>query len=74
MGQPRFHDFNVHNAEKRREKLDYMHANPVKRKLVRHPKDWPWSSWSFYEMNGEGMIRMDAFGEEENSIEKPDQA
>jgi hypothetical protein len=27
--QPRFHDFNVYNAEKVREKLDYMHANPV---------------------------------------------
>ena len=30
------------------EKLQYMHMNPVKRKLVAHPKDWPWSSFSFY--------------------------
>jgi hypothetical protein len=26
--------------------IEYMHANPVKRKLVEHAKDWPWSSWS----------------------------
>jgi len=25
-----------------------MHPNPVIRGLVKHPKDWPWSSWSFY--------------------------
>jgi REP element-mobilizing transposase RayT len=42
--QRRFYDFNVWSAKKVREKLEYMHANPVKRKLVMHPKDWPWSS------------------------------
>jgi hypothetical protein len=42
-----------------REKLEYMHANPVKRKLVQHPKDWPWSSWSHYE-NGKGLIAIDS--------------
>ncbi len=46
--QPRFYDFNVYTNGKKREKLDYMHSNPVTRGLVRHPKDWPWSSWSFY--------------------------
>jgi putative transposase len=45
--QRRFYDFNVWSAEKIREKLEYMHANPVKRKLVEHPRDWPWSSWSY---------------------------
>jgi REP element-mobilizing transposase RayT len=38
--QPRFYDFNVWSKKKVREKLDYMHANPVTRKLVHHPKDW----------------------------------
>jgi putative transposase len=46
--QPRFHDFNVYSAGKREEKLHYMHANPTKRGLVSHPRDWPWSSWAFY--------------------------
>ncbi len=38
--QARFYDFNVHSAGKRREKLDYMHANPVKRELVKNPAEW----------------------------------
>ena len=42
--QRRFYDFNVWNEEKLREKLDYMHRNPVDRNLVEHPKQWPWSS------------------------------
>jgi putative transposase len=46
--QRRYYDFNVYSAQKLREKLDYIHANPVKRRLVMHPKDWPWSSWAFY--------------------------
>ena len=37
--QPRFYDFNVWSAKKIHEKLDYMHRNPVTRKLVEHPKD-----------------------------------
>src|SRR2546422_11084107 len=41
------------------EKLDYMHRNPVTRKLVEHPKDWPWSSWSFYEKGEAGLVRID---------------
>lgn len=60
--QPRFYDFNVWSGKKIREKLDYMHANPVTRKLVEHPKDWPWSSWSFYGSGESGLIRIDHFG------------
>ena len=29
------------------------------RKLVCHPKDWPWSSWSFYEKGEGGLIAID---------------
>jgi putative transposase len=56
--QRRFYDFNVWSRGKRKEKINYMHANPVTRKLVKHPKDWPWSSWSFYEKRQEGLIGM----------------
>ena len=56
--QPRFYDFNVWSKKKLREKLEYMHANPVTKKLVTHPKDWPWSSWSFY-AKGQGILRID---------------
>jgi putative transposase len=57
--QARFYDFNVYSDGKRSEKLNYMHANPVIRKLVSHPKNWPWSSWSHYRGGTAGLIRID---------------
>jgi len=57
--QARFYDFNVYSPEKKNEKLDYMHANPVNRGLVRHAQDWPWSSWAFYFSSESGLIAMD---------------
>ena len=57
--QRRFYDFNVWSLKKRVEKLHYMHMNPLKRKLVDHPKDWPWSSCSFYSNPKHGLIRID---------------
>ena len=58
--QLRFYDFNVYSHKKKREKLDYMHANPVNRGLVKHPKDWPCSSFSFYGKDEAGMVEIDA--------------
>jgi putative transposase len=60
--QRRFYDFNVRSARKLREKLEYMHGNPVKRNLVQHPKEWPWSSWLYYETGQSGLIRIDIVG------------
>jgi hypothetical protein len=57
--QRRFYDFNVWSLKKRVEKLHYMHMNPLKRKLVDHPRDWPWSSFSFYSDLKSGLIRVD---------------
>jgi len=57
--QARFYDFNVYSRGKMKEKLNYMHANPVIRKLVKHPGEWPWSSWSFYGRGGTGLVRID---------------
>ena len=56
--QRRYYDFNVYSRAKEQEKLHYMHANPVKEKLVQHPGDWPWSSWCYY-YRGEGLLKMD---------------
>ena len=36
-----------------------MHMNPLKRKLADHPKDWLWSSFSFYSKLNQGLIRID---------------
>ena len=41
-----------------------MHANPVERRLVTHPKDWPWSSWSHYVKGELGLIRIDVLEEQ----------
>ncbi len=58
--QPRFYDFNVYSHEKKNEKLEYMHANPVKRGLVKHPKGWPWSSFLFHAKAEAGLVAIDA--------------
>jgi putative transposase len=69
--QRRFYDFNVWSEKKLREKLIYMHRNPVTRKLVTHPKDWPWSSWSHYAKGERGLIAIDALKEKTNPGENP---
>ena len=33
--------------------MDYIHANPVKRKLVQSIVDWRWSSARFYATDGQ---------------------
>src|SRR5579863_2992443 len=57
--QRRFYDFNVWSLKKRVEKLHYVHMNPLKRKLVDHPKEWLCSSYSFYSKLKHGFIRVD---------------
>ena len=57
--QKRFYDFNVYSPAKRREKLEYMHRNPVTRGLVKDPKDWVWSSYSSYSRRGTPMVEID---------------
>ena len=68
--QRRFHDFNVWSHKKKIEKLEYMHLNPVKNKLVRHPisigglqvepapEDSPWSGYSHYGKGAEGLVKI----------------
>ena len=47
--QARYYDFNVYSAKKLREKLEYMHANPVRAGFVTDPCQWTFSSARFYE-------------------------
>ena len=61
--QRRFYDFNAWSSGKLKEKLNYMHRNPLQRKLVGHPKDWPWSSWLHYEKGEAGLIEIDTLRE-----------
>ena len=58
--QRRYYDFNVHNEEKRVEKLRYMHRNPVMRGLVEKPEDWPWSSFRHYATGQLGVVEIES--------------
>ena len=55
----RYYDFNVFTELKRREKLGYMHWNPMKRGLVDRPEDWRWSSCRYYQTGEQGRVRVD---------------
>jgi putative transposase len=57
--QRRYYDFNVHNEEKRIEKLRYMHRKPVNRGLVEKPEDWPWSSFRHHATAHFGAIEIE---------------
>ncbi len=52
--QAKYYGFNLHSEEKLREKLTYMHENPVRAGLVTRPCDWAFSSARFYEQ-GQGV-------------------
>ena len=56
--QKRFYDFNVWTERKRREKLRYIHRNPVKRGLVESPELWRWSSYRAYAFGEPGPVRV----------------
>jgi putative transposase len=48
----------VWSAKKEREKLRYMHRNPVVRRLVQTPEEWRWSSFRSYAYGEPGMVRI----------------
>jgi putative transposase len=47
--QAKYYPFNLFGSRKAREKLDYMHGNPVCAGLVSRAVDWRWSSAAYYE-------------------------
>ena len=47
--QRKYYPFHLYSQKKMREKLEYMHLNPVRAGLVEKPADWPWSSARWYE-------------------------
>jgi hypothetical protein len=49
----------VWSHAKKKEKLQYMHANPAKSGLVTDAKDWPWSSYGFYARGEVGLVGID---------------
>jgi REP element-mobilizing transposase RayT len=53
---PRYDRVAIYSDKVIREKLNYIHHNPVKSGLVQHPEDWQWSSARDYALDAEGMI------------------
>jgi putative transposase len=47
--QAKYYSFNLYSEDKVREKLTYMHENPVRAGLVAQPGDWTFSSARYYE-------------------------
>jgi len=46
--QARFYDFNIFSIDKAREKLEYVHNNPVKKGLVANAWEWRHGSGRWY--------------------------
>jgi REP-associated tyrosine transposase len=51
--QHQFWDRFVRHAREFRERLDYMHLNPVRGGLVKRAEEWPWSSYSNFALDKE---------------------
>lgn len=43
-----YYGFNIFTHEALREKVQYMHNNPVRAGVVKETCDWPWSSARFW--------------------------
>jgi REP element-mobilizing transposase RayT len=56
---PRRFDRNLRHEDAVRTRIDYCHANPVKRGLVTDPGDWVWSSYRWYEGMKDVPLEMD---------------
>lgn len=55
--QKDFYDFNIFNEDVLREKLNYVHYNPVKRGLVANPGNYIYSSYCDYITEEKSILR-----------------
>ncbi len=53
-------DRNLTNAAIAWQSVEYMHNNPVRRGLAKHPTDWAWSSARWYDGHDDVVLPMDA--------------
>ena len=54
----RYDDVPVPGSKAVTTKLNYMHANPIRRGLVEEPEDYPWSSARDYLELGTGIVEL----------------
>ena len=48
LWQGRFFDHALRSVKDYMDTVEYIHLNPVRRVLVKHPRDWTWSSYREY--------------------------
>ena len=53
------YDRNLRSVRDTHEKLYYIHNNPVIRKLVARPEDWPWSSAQAWVTGADEPLKID---------------
>ena len=53
------YDRNIFNIKALKEKIDYIHNNPVRAGLIREPVDWRWSSAKFWISGEKGDVDLD---------------
>jgi len=51
LWQHQFWDRFVRHEREFKERLEYMHLNPVRKGLVKRPEDWRWSSYSNFALD-----------------------
>ena len=59
LWQRRCYDRNCRTESEVWEKVNYCHTNPVKRRLVKNPEDWKWSSYSYYQQSDNVLLEID---------------
>ena len=58
MWQPKYYVYNVYSENKAREKLAYMHNNPVRAGLVKRAEEWRFGSAAWYSLNRSVGVRL----------------
>jgi len=58
--QKRYYDRNLRNEHEFKEKLRYLHRNPVKRGLCGRTQDWKWSSFRHYALREKGVVEIES--------------
>jgi putative transposase len=53
------YDRNLRSVQDVYEKLDYIHANPVRRGLVEKPEEWQWSSFIAWQTSRNNLVEID---------------
>jgi putative transposase len=58
--QKRYYDRNVRDEREFREKLRYLHRNPVKAGLCQRPQEWARSSFRHYALREKGVVEIES--------------